>query len=134
MIETVVAQLEQLTDMPIIVFFAIVGIVLIILLIFALGKTKPATAEARIGQYNIILLPDGKSLSGLVTLAKKEVSPSLLYDLVRGTVISKEHAEDLADVFKDLYFYAMRSGRRKYLICSSQNLESPKYALVTTES
>lgn len=128
------AQLGPLSDYPMIAVVLLLGVVGVLILIFALTKTKVATNEARVGQFEIILLPNGKRLTGLVTLARKEVSPEFTFELSRNETIKKDEAKKLQETFEELHFYALRSGRDKCLIVSAENLESPEFGLVTSET
>lgn len=122
----------QISSMPMMATLLVVGIVGMLILILALSKTKTATNEARLGHFEIILLPSGKRLKGIVTLARGLVSPMLTYTLAKEKVISRDQADILQENFKKLHFYGLKMGRR-YLIVSSANLEDPQYALVTSQ-
>jgi len=127
------AQFEPLSEIPIIAALLMVGVIGVLVLIYALTKTKTATDEARIGQYELILLPSGKVISGLATLARKLVSPEFTFDLSRSKTITKDHAKKLQETFDKLHFYAIRGSSGKVLIISSKNLEDPEFAIVVSE-
>ena len=107
-----------------------IGVTTFIILVIALTKTKRATAETQVGQYEFLLLPSGDRLSGLVTLAQGMVSSQYSYDLAAMKQIKPAEATKLKEMFDNLFFYALKSGNSKYLIASSANIESPQYSKV----
>jgi len=123
----------MLTELPIIAAVLMISITAFLLVIFVLSKTKPATKEARVGLYDFLLLPSGKQLSGLLSLAEEVVAEHHALELARTKTIKSEQAKQLNDAFGDLFFYGLKSGGDKYLIASSQNLEDPEFAKVMSE-
>lgn len=123
----------DLSSIPMLATLIVISAFGFIVLIIALSRTKTATKEARIGHYKFILLPSGKQLSGVLTLARGLVSEEYTYELARTKTIKDDEAKKLQEAFDKFYFYALRSGR-KYLIVSAANLESPEFAKVLGET
>jgi len=123
----------DISNIPMLATLMVISTFGFIVLIIAVSRTKTATKEARIGHYRFVLLPSGKELSGVLTLARGLVSEEFTYELARTETIKDDDAEKLQEAFNKFYFYGLRSGR-KYLIVSSVNLESPEFAKVLGET
>jgi hypothetical protein len=112
---------------PIIAFLFIVGIAAVILLVYFSLRTKRATEEADLGEFQFVLLPEGESITGIVTLARSLVSDQYLQTLVDAGKLKDESAKKLSVAFEKLFFYAIKNGRVRYLFVSRFNIESPQY-------
>jgi len=118
---------------PMIAVLIFVGVFALILIIIALSRTKTATDEARLGHYEILLLPSGHRYSGLLTLASSFVSEEHTFELARTETIRSDDAKKLQNAFGNLHFYAFRDGTSKYLLVSSENIEDVEFAKVVDE-
>ena len=123
----------MLSTLPIVTALIAIVIFVVLLLIVFLSKTKTATNEARLGNYEIIVLPNGNRYSGMMTLARRLVNTEKTHFLYTAEKISEETAKKLDDVFTDWNFYAMKQGNRKVLIVSSKDLQSEQYSVTTDQ-
>jgi len=118
---------NSLSFLPMLAALFIVGIVAIILAVYFSLRTKRATAESDLGQFQFVLLPDGESVTGIITLARSLVSDQHLQSLVDSGHVKQESAKKLSETFSKLHFYAMKMGRARLLFVSKYNIEDPKY-------
>jgi hypothetical protein len=124
------ADIIPISFLPIIVLLVVVGIAGIIVLMWYLSRTKAATTEARIGQFEIDVLPSGDRVSGLTSLARSLVKQEYLQVLAQAERITDAQAKQMNKAFDDLFLYAMRGkGRGKQLIVSTENIEDPKFSI-----
>jgi len=105
----------------------IIGIVAVILMVYFSLRTKRATHESDLGQFQFVLLPDGESITGIITLARSLISDQHLQALVDSGHVKEDSAKKLSEVFGKLHFYAMKMGRGRMLFVSRYNIEDPKY-------
>jgi hypothetical protein len=124
------AGLAQIGILPVLVLLAGVLVVSLIVLMWYLSRTKAATTEARVGQFEIIVLPSGDRITGLTSLARGLVKQEFTQVLAQTGRISGDQAKGLNKVFDQLFYYGIRGkGRGKYLIVSDQNVEDPHYSV-----
>jgi len=122
--------LAPIDILPVLVLLAGVLVVSLIVLMWYLSRTKAATTEARVGQYEIIVLPSGDRITGLTSLARGLVKQEFTQVLAQTGRITNVQAKDLHGVFDKLFYYGIRGkGRGKYLIVSDQNIEDPHFAV-----
>jgi len=119
-----------LSILPILVFLVCIGIVALIVLMWYLGRTKAATSEARLGQFEIVILPSGDRITGLTTLARSLVKQEFTQVLAQTGQITNDQASTLNKTFDKLFFYAVKGhGRGKFLIVSNESIEDPHFAV-----
>jgi len=118
---------NSLSFLPIVALLFILCIVSVILMVYISLRTKRATHESDIGQFQFVLLPDGESITGICTLARTLVSDQYLQTLVDSGHVSDASAKKLSATFSKLNFYAIKNGRAKILFVSKFNIEDPKY-------
>jgi hypothetical protein len=124
------ASLVPIDILPALVLLAGVLVLSLIVLMWYLSRTKAATTEARVGQYEIIMLPSGDRVTGLTSLARGLVKQQFTQVLAQTEHMTAAQAKQLQDVFDTLYYYGIRGhGRGKFLIVSDQNIEDPHYAV-----
>jgi hypothetical protein len=116
--------------LPILVLLVGILVISLIILMWYLSRTKAATTEARVGQYEIIVLPSGDRITGLTSLARSLVKQEYTQVLAQTGRVTEDQAISLNQVFDQLYYYGIRGkGRGKYLIVSDQNIEDPHYSI-----
>jgi len=118
---------NSLSFLPMLAALFIIGIVAVILMVYFSLRTKRATHESDLGQFQFVLLPDGESITGIITLARSLISDQHLQALVDSGHVKEDSAKKLSEVFGKLHFYAMKMGRGRMLFVSRYNIEDPKY-------
>jgi len=111
------------------VFLITISVIGLLVLLWFLSRTKTVTTEARLGQFEIIILPSGDRITGLTSLARGMVKEEYLQTLAQTERITDQQAKDMNAAFEKLFFYGIRSGRRRILVVSNQNIESPAYSI-----
>lgn len=115
---------------PYLVLLAGVSVVVAIVLLWYTSRTKAATDEARVGHFEIIILPSGDRVVGLTSLARGLVKQEYTQVMAQTKRITDAQATEMNKVFESLFYYGVRGrGRGKTLIVSDQNIESPHYSV-----
>jgi hypothetical protein len=124
---------SMISTIPMLVTLALAGVIGMIVMMWYLSKTKAATTEARLGQFEIIVLPSGDRITGLTSLARGLVKQQFTTVLAQAERLTAVQAKDLNKAFDDLYFYGVSSGRGRFLIISDKNIEDPDYSIPLDE-
>lgn len=118
-----------LSYLPLVVALIAVLSVVIVLLVWFSARSKRATDETDIGHY-CFAFTNGEYIEGETTLANGLVKDEYLHSLTSKKHITEEDAKKLHDAFiKKFRFYALKSGRERYLIMSTVSIEDPTIAI-----
>ena len=89
-----------------------------------LARTRPATEEPVIGNYQIHMMGTGVLLEGIMTTARTAIKDNYVNRLVD----LGPKVENFLKLIRQQHIYAIRDGNDKVLIISDKNLESQEYA------